>query len=151
MSAPLAALIPREGVVCSDAAATAALGEALGRMLTNGAVLALVGPLGAGKTCLTAGLVRALGVPEEAASPSFAIVHEYPGGRLPVFHYDFYRLETVDELLTIGFDDALGDGVTIVEWADKFPGVFPLETLWLTFELPPDGGRRVFGQTGGPP
>jgi tRNA threonylcarbamoyladenosine biosynthesis protein TsaE len=136
-------VLPGGGVFCADAAATRALGESVGRHLADGAVLALVGPLGAGKTHFAAGVVRGLGVPEDSASPSFAIAHEYTGGPLPVFHYDFYRLDAVDELLTIGFDEALGVGVTIVEWADKFPGVFPAGTIWLEISLPDGGGRKI--------
>lgn len=121
--------------------------EALGRQiaagLTGGEVLALVGGLGAGKTRFTKGLVAGLGHPAEVTSPTFALVHEYRGGRLPVFHLDFYRLGSPDELLAIGWDEMLDEGgVVVAEWADRFPGLLPPDARVFEFEVI-DGGRRV--------
>ena len=143
-------LFSREGVFCASPDDTRALGVALAGELALGAVLSLEGPLGAGKTQLTTGLVAGLGCDSEASSPSFALMHEYTGGRLPVFHFDFYRLEKETELITAGFDDCLPEGVTIAEWGDKFPGVFPRGTLHLRFHLLPQGGRQISGSGGGP-
>jgi tRNA threonylcarbamoyladenosine biosynthesis protein TsaE len=100
--------------------------------LGPGDVIALVGDLGAGKTHFSKGLVRGLGCAEPVSSPTFSLVQEYKGGRLPVFHFDLYRLKHGQELLELGWDDYLeGGGVCLVEWADLFPQFFPQETLWL--------------------
>lgn len=137
-------LLSPGGIICRCAAETGALGKLVADRLMKGAVLSLDGPLGAGKTRFVRGLVEALGCAVAASSPSFALVHEYSGGRLPVFHFDFYRIRDVNELLTAGLDDCLPEGVTIAEWGGKFPDVFPADTLWFRFEiLPEDGGRRI--------
>lgn len=148
MSSPdelLDALFSAEGVVCERPEDTRELGVALAETLAPGSVVSLEGPLGAGKTQFAGGLVRGLGCDSEASSPSFALMHEYSGGRLPVFHFDFYRMESAAELLTSGFDDCVPAGVTIAEWGDKFPGVFPPGAWRLRFELRPEGGRKILG------
>jgi tRNA threonylcarbamoyladenosine biosynthesis protein TsaE len=123
-----------------------ALGAALGAELPPGSVLALVGGLGAGKTRMVKGLARGAGYDGEVTSPTFALVHEYRGGRLPLFHLDLYRLKSADELLAIGWDEFLDEGgLVIVEWADLFPELLPPATRWLRFEVLPEGGRRVTG------
>lgn len=120
------------------------LGRAAATEVRAGTVIALVGGLGAGKTHWTKGLVAALGSPAEVTSPTFGLVHEYPGGRLPVFHLDFYRLDTPEELIGLGWDEYLeADGVIIAEWGDKFPELLPLETRWLVFSIEADGTRTV--------
>lgn len=139
-------LFSPEGILCALPEDTWALGMAVSNHLVLGSVLSLEGPLGAGKTQFAGGLVSGLGCETEATSPSFALMHEYPGGKLPVFHFDFYRMESVDELLTSGFDDCLPEGVTIAEWGDKFPEIFPRGTWWLRFMLRDEGGRRISGR-----
>jgi tRNA threonylcarbamoyladenosine biosynthesis protein TsaE len=120
------------------------LGRAAAATLHAGSVIALVGGLGAGKTLWTKGLVAALGSPAEVTSPTFGLVHEYPGGRMPVFHLDFYRLETPAELLALGWDEYLeANGVVVAEWADKFPDLLPRETTWRIFTIEADGSRTV--------
>ena len=100
--------------------------------LQGGTVIALVGGLGMGKTHFTKGLLRGLGSQEVVTSPTFAILQEYSEGRLPAFHFDLYRLDSVDEVLRLGWDDYLEeDGVVIAEWADRFPELFPENTIWL--------------------
>lgn len=91
--------------------------------LHGGEVLALCGPLGAGKTHFTQGLARGLGIdPSAVTSPTFTLVNEYFGGRLPLYHFDFYRLESESEVQAIGWEEYLDEpGVMVVEWADKFP------------------------------
>lgn len=112
-----------------------------------GCVFALVGGLGAGKTHWTKGFVAGLGSAAEVTSPTFGLVHEYPGGRLPVFHLDFYRLESARELLALGWDEILDqDAVVIAEWGDKFPDLLPEGTAWLHFRVEADGGRTVAAQ-----
>lgn len=123
-----------------------AWGASLGAALAPGSVLALVGGLGAGKTRMVKGLARGAGYGGEVTSPTFALVHEYRGGRLPLFHLDLYRLKSADELLAIGWDEFLDEGgLVIVEWADLFPELLPAGTRWLRFEVLPDGGRRISG------
>lgn len=120
------------------------LGEAAGAAAAAGTVIALVGGLGAGKTRWVKGLVRGLGHPGEVTSPTFSLVHEYRGGRLPVFHLDLYRLKSPEELLAIGWDEFFDEpGVVVVEWADLFPGLLPAGTRWLYFEAPAAGGRTI--------
>ena len=114
-----------------------------------GEVWALVGDLGAGKTHFVQGLAAGLGAKGAVTSPTFTLVHEYPGGRLPVFHFDFYRLRTADEALALGWEEyAEGEGLTVVEWADKFPGLLPPETRWFRFEILDGDGRQITGIPG---
>ena len=119
-------------ILLVDADATLALGRDLGHLVQAGDVLALIGDLGAGKTTLTQGLMQGLGYQEEVTSPTFSIVQEYRGGRLEVFHFDFYRIEEEHELLDLGWDDYLDrDGVIIVEWPTLHPDLLPKNTRWL--------------------
>jgi tRNA threonylcarbamoyladenosine biosynthesis protein TsaE len=120
------------------------LGQAAATLATPGTCFALVGDLGAGKTHWTKGFVTGIGSTASVTSPTFGLVHEYHGGRLPVFHFDFYRMESAEELLAIGWDDYLDqDGITIVEWAGKFPQLLPPGTHWLHITLAEDGSRLV--------
>ncbi|GAA5478384.1 tRNA threonylcarbamoyladenosine biosynthesis protein TsaE [Haloferula helveola] len=121
-----------------------AFGREMASGLAGGEVLGLVGGLGAGKTHFTKGLAAGLGHDGEVTSPTFALVHEYRDGRLPVFHLDFYRLESAEALIGIGWDEMLDEeGVVIAEWADRFPELLPVGTKVLDFEVLPDGSRRV--------
>ena len=123
---------------------TIAFGREIAATLEGGTVLALCGDLGSGKTHFVKGLAEGLGAESEATSPTFTLIHEYRGGRLPLYHVDWYRLDTAAELATIGFDDCLGgNAVVAVEWADKFLEVLPLETRWLRFRYREDGTREV--------
>ena len=102
-----------------SAAETEALGERLASRLTGGEVIAYTGDLGAGKTAFTRGLARGLGITDRVTSPTFTIVNEYDGGRLPLFHFDMYRLSSSDELYDIGWEDYLArGGVCAVEWSE---------------------------------
>ena len=101
---------------------TEALGEKLGKLLRPGTVLAYLGDLGAGKTAFTRGLARGLGCRETVTSPTYTIVNEYLGGRLPLFHFDMYRLTSSDDLWDIGWEDYLDrQGVCAVEWIENVP------------------------------
>lgn len=131
-----------------ERAATAEAMKELGRKFAEtarpGDVFALVGGLGAGKTHWTKGFVAGCGSETEVTSPTFGLVHEYPNGRLPLAHLDFYRLESAAELIALGWDELLEqDGVVVAEWADKFPELLPEGTCWLRFEIEPDGSRIV--------
>ncbi len=101
-------------------AETEALGAALGRILPAGTILAYRGDLGAGKTAFTRGLARGLGYTEPVTSPTYTIVNEYLGGRLPLFHFDMYRLASSDDLWDIGWEDYLDrNGICAVEWSEN--------------------------------
>ena len=96
------------------------IGARLAEQLEPGAVVAFTGDLGAGKTAFTRGLARGLGIPDRITSPTFTIVNEYEGGRLPLFHFDMYRLGSADELFDIGWEDYLRrGGVCAVEWSEN--------------------------------
>lgn len=124
--------------------ATFEWGRELANSLLAGDVVALCGQLGAGKTQATKGIVSGLGSQADVTSPTFTLVHEYLDGRLPVFHFDFYRMDESSQVLTVGWDDILDEaGVVIVEWADLFPDLLPNHTRWFEFETLPDGSRRV--------
>ena len=106
--------------VTHSRAETEALGARLADALETGRVVAFTGDLGAGKTAFVSGMARALGVEERVTSPTFTIVNEYEGGRLPLFHFDMYRLEGADELFHIGWEDYLArGGVCAVEWSEN--------------------------------
>ena len=101
-------------------AETEALGESWGRVAQSGLVIALSGDLGAGKTQLVKGLARGLGITTRVHSPTFTLVNEYGGGRLPLFHLDLYRLETRAQILSAGVEEYLTpNGVTVIEWAER--------------------------------
>ncbi len=142
------ALFTEEGVVCRTVEETVEVGVCLGEGLGVGSVVSLEGPLGAGKTQVVKGLARALGCGDVISSPSFAIVLEYGGEAGAVYHFDFYRMESADELLTVGYDDCLAEGVVLIEWGNKFPEVLPEGTLRLELEVLGDGARRVRGRVG---
>jgi tRNA threonylcarbamoyladenosine biosynthesis protein TsaE len=136
-------LFSNEGVVCQTPEEMVALGQELSVLLQKGTVISLEGPLGAGKTQLSKGVAAALECSDEASSPSFTLVHEYAGGRLPLHHFDFYRLKSSHELIGIGFDDSLGNGAILIEWGDKFPEALPAGAVRVRIEILLDGGRRV--------
>jgi tRNA threonylcarbamoyladenosine biosynthesis protein TsaE len=128
----------------ADAAATEAFGEALGRQLRGGDVVALQGGLGAGKTTLARGVLRGLGHRGDVTSPTFPIVltYEPPDTRLPAWHVDLYRIEDEAELEELGLDEARVDGVLLIEWPERLPALWP-ETLRLTLAEPAGGGRAL--------
>ena len=123
---------------------TIAAGREYGRKAVAGDVFALVGDLGAGKTQFVKGVVVGLGSNAEVTSPTFVLVHEYEGGRLPVYHFDFYRLDKSEAVLRLGFDDyVFGDGVSLIEWADRYPDLIPKQAKWLSFELQGENSRVI--------
>jgi tRNA threonylcarbamoyladenosine biosynthesis protein TsaE len=119
-------------------------GERLAREVQGGDVIALSGDLGAGKTVLVKGLARGLGVTQAVTSPTFTLVHEYPGGRLPLFHIDLYRLDTVEQALAIGIEDYLnGMGVAAIEWAEKVEPLLPPHTTRIRIAWLGENARRI--------
>jgi len=119
-------------------------GAKIATQLRQGDVLALAGDLGAGKTHFVKGLARGLGIENEVTSPTFTLIHEYRGGRLPLYHIDCYRLESTQELAEIGLDEYLGaDGVTAIEWADKFAELIPDDAKWIRFFARENDTREI--------
>jgi tRNA threonylcarbamoyladenosine biosynthesis protein TsaE len=120
-----------------------ALGEGIARCLREGSVVALRGPLGAGKTCLTKGIARGLGVDETITSPTYTIVSEYTG-RLPLYHIDAYRLGGDEDFQAMGGDEFLyGGGVSVIEWSERIPRSIPPDAMVIELGIPEDGGRGI--------
>jgi tRNA threonylcarbamoyladenosine biosynthesis protein TsaE len=116
-------------------AATSRFGEALGRRLGAGDTIALIGDLGAGKTTLARAIARGCGITSPVSSPTFGLIHEYPG-RLPLFHFDPYRLQRAEDLSDLGFHEFFDrGGVVLVEWADKVEQLLPPERITLRLEI----------------
>ncbi|MHA6719519.1 tRNA (adenosine(37)-N6)-threonylcarbamoyltransferase complex ATPase subunit type 1 TsaE [Sphingomonas sp. RS6] len=125
--------------------AALALGAGLAAVVRPGDVIALSGPLGAGKTSIARGLLAALGLEGEAPSPSFAIVQPYdpPEVRIPVLHVDLYRIDDPEEAEELGLHDARAEAVLLVEWPERLSDAAWTDALWLTLEVAPDGARRL--------
>jgi tRNA threonylcarbamoyladenosine biosynthesis protein TsaE len=131
--------------------ATRRLGVRLGAALEVGDVLALIGPLGSGKTTFAQGLAEGLGVPPDrhVASPTFALVNEHPG-RVAFVHADFYRVNDAAELGELGLEEAYDRAAAALEWADRFPHMAPADHLSITFAAEPAGGRLLTVCASGP-
>ena len=122
---------------------TEKVGAALGKILTPGVVIAYRGDLGAGKTAFTRGLARGLGYEEPVTSPTYTIVNEYLGGRLPLFHFDMYRLASSDDLWDIGWDDYLDrNGVCAVEWSENVADALE-DAILITIHKTGETSRRI--------
>jgi tRNA threonylcarbamoyladenosine biosynthesis protein TsaE len=122
---------------------TAALGRELAAGLSPGSVVLLIGDLGAGKTAFARGLAEGLGVPpDEVSSPTFTIMQEYRGGRIPLYHVDLYRLNEPREIDDLGLDEIASDGVLAIEWADRLPSA-PHGAIRVTFEHAGETRRTV--------
>ena len=126
-------------------AETEEFGGAFGRDVLPGVLVGLIGDLGAGKTQFVKGFAKGLGISERILSPTFALLHIYQSGRMPLYHIDFYRLETPDQIIGAGLHEYFSrpDGITIVEWWDRWTGKAPLNLI--TFQLEPinDTERRI--------
>lgn len=130
-------------LICNDAEATRRLGEAVGRAAPAGTVALLSGELGAGKTVFAQGVGRGLGAPTTVNSPTFVLVNEHLGGRLPLRHADLYRLDDLDLIAELGLDQAAEDGVLLVEWPERAGEALPPDHLLvqiapLQAEIPED-------------
>jgi tRNA threonylcarbamoyladenosine biosynthesis protein TsaE len=131
-------------IISCSAKETLRAGCEFGARLKSGDVVALCGDLGAGKTCFVKGVALALGAEDAVTSPTFTLVHEYRAGRLPLFHVDLYRLECERETVGIGLDEYLnGEGVAVVEWADKFRHLMPAGTRWIHFRALDENTREI--------
>ena len=131
-------------LISNSPAETEAIGLQFAKELNVGSILALEGELGSGKTQFTKGLVAGLESSAPVTSPTFTIIHEYPGGRLPVYHFDFFRLENRKSVAHLGLDDYFfGDGVSVIEWADRFPEFIPEQARWILFEIRSENARMI--------
>ena len=136
--------MPSQRFITNGPEETEALGARLARALEPGAVVAFTGDLGAGKTAFVRGLARGLGVQDRVTSPTFTIVNEYEGGRLPLFHFDLYRLGSADELFDIGWEDYLArGGVCAVEWSERMEELLEPGTIRVDLRRGEDEDRRV--------
>jgi tRNA threonylcarbamoyladenosine biosynthesis protein TsaE len=122
--------------ILNSVEATQAVGEGWAEGLKGGEIIALHGVLGAGKTQLVKGLARGLGFRGDVTSPTFTIVHEYRGGRLPIYHLDLYRIRDEKEAVDIGLEEYLpGDGITVVEWPERIASILPTTTAHWELEV----------------
>ena len=128
---------------------TEAIGAALGKIIEPGTVIAYRGDLGAGKTAFTRGLAKGLGCIEIVTSPTYTIVNEYLGGRIPLFHFDMYRLRSSDDLFDIGWEDYLDrGGVCAVEWSENVDDAME-DAIYITIEKLGEDARRITIEGGG--
>ncbi|MGE5654045.1 MAG: tRNA (adenosine(37)-N6)-threonylcarbamoyltransferase complex ATPase subunit type 1 TsaE [Bacillota bacterium] len=128
----------------ADPAATEQWGRCLAEVLQPGLFIALIGDLGAGKTSLSQAIAHGLGIAEPVQSPTFTLMNQYRG-RVTLYHLDLYRLEDAEQVWELGWEEIVeGDGVCLVEWADKFPSVWPDEYMSITLsDSHADGGRQA--------
>ncbi len=147
---------PAEEVLFTESEAeTMALGKKLAAHLSAGDVVATIGELGSGKTRLIQGICTGLGVTQEVTSPTFTLINEYRG-RLPVYHFDFYRITSQEEVWRLGFEEYwFGDGISLIEWADKVSELLPSDRVTITlksfFAEGYEHRRRITIQGGIPP
>ena len=129
--------------ITNSPAETEKVGAALSKILKPGTVIAYRGDLGAGKTAFTRGLARGLGVADPVTSPTYTIVNEYLGGRMPLFHFDMYRLHSADDLWDIGWEDYLErGGVCAVEWSENVADALE-DPIFITIEKTGEESRRI--------
>ncbi len=134
----------------NSAAETRQLGEQIAKELKAGDVILLEGGLGAGKSELARGIARGLGVQETVTSPSFTILNVYDSGRLPLYHFDWYRLESEEELYELGMDEYLGgDGVALVEWPERCPEAVPEQCFRIRLFPEGENTRRIETEAAG--
>jgi tRNA threonylcarbamoyladenosine biosynthesis protein TsaE len=132
-------------IICKNVEETIQAGcEGIKSSLFSGAILALTGDLGAGKTHFVKGIARGLGYDGEVTSPTFTLLHEYRGGRLPIYHLDLYRIEGAQEAIRFGIEDYLpSDGVTLIEWAERIESILPASTEWWEIRIAEDQSRVI--------
>jgi len=131
-------------VVTHSARETEAFGRSLAEKLRPGTVLAFTGDLGAGKTTLTHGIAEGLGITIPVTSPTYTIVNEYNQGRMPLIHFDMYRLGSPEELFEIGWEDYLGqNAIFAVEWSENIQAALPPETVYIQIEKMGETSRKI--------
>ena len=120
------------------------IAQELAKELKGGEVIAFTGNLGMGKTCFTRGLAKGLGFKGEVTSPTFALVNEYRGGRLDVFHFDMYRVGSWDDLYSTGYFEYLDEGgVVVIEWSENIASALDNETIYINIEVTGESSRRI--------
>ena len=120
------------------------LGEKIGKYITPGTILALSGDLGAGKTALSQGIAKGLGIGEQVVSPTFTLIQEYEGGRIPLYHMDMYRLETEREFAQLGLEDYFNsDGVMVIEWAERLGDLLPADHIAIDIQYLSERERKI--------
>jgi len=130
--------------ISNSPAETEAIGRQVAENIDVGSVLALKGELGSGKTLFVKGVVAGLGGSADVTSPTFTILHEYRAGRLPIYHFDLFRIENPQALARLGLDDYFfGDGISVIEWADRFPDFVPEQARWIFFEIKSETQRAI--------
>ena len=136
--------IEKGNFIIDTEAGTRALGLSIADAAEPGDIIALIGDLGTGKTALTKYIAEGLGIKEEVISPTFTIVREYRSGRLPLFHFDVYRLSGPEEFIDAGAEDYLEDsGLSVIEWADIVADALPADALLINIEYAEDDKRRI--------
>lgn len=131
-------------IICRNEEETKEIGYRLGKLLKNGDIVCLTGDLGAGKTTITKSIAKGLDVNEDVTSPTFTIINEYDG-RLPVYHFDVYRILDIEEMYDIGYEEYFyGSGVCIVEWASQIRELIPEEHLWIEIKYGEEVNSREF-------
>ena len=132
-------------IVIKNEEETKKFGEKLCEKLTAGSIVALTGDLGTGKTTLTKAIAAGLGVTDVITSPTFTIVKQYDSGRLPLYHFDVYRIGDVDEMYEIGYEEYFfGDGVCVIEWADLIEEIIPDDAVRIEIEYGEKEGERIY-------
>lgn len=135
----------KQTMILSNEQETIEYGRKLGQNASPGTVIALTGDLGTGKTALTKAIAEGLGVTETITSPTFTIVKEYRSGRLPLFHFDVYRIGDIDEMYELGYEEYFfGDGVCVVEWADLIEELIPEDAMRISIEYGQKEEERIY-------
>jgi tRNA threonylcarbamoyladenosine biosynthesis protein TsaE len=133
--------------ISNSAEETESFGRQFAQNVSPGDVIALTGELGSGKTQFVKGLASALAVTTSVTSPTFTLIHEYSGGRLLIYHFDFFRIEDHQSAERLGLDEYFfGAGLSVVEWADKFPDLIPESARWISFETKSEMQRAITAQ-----
>ena len=136
--------------ITNSPAETEALAEELSKKLHGGEIIAFRGPMGMGKTCFTRGLARGLGFTGQVTSPTFALVNEYVGGRLPLYHFDMFRIESWEDLYSCGFFDYMEmGGVIAAEWSENIEGALDGDVIFVTIEKTDENSRKITVEGGG--
>jgi len=130
-------------MICESAEKTLKAGEQLGKTLSSGDVVALSGPLGAGKTVFARGIAESIGIQEPVTSPTYTLISEYEG-RMPLYHMDLYRLGSPEEFTWLGVEEILnGSGITLIEWSERAGEELPERTITVNIEIADNGNRII--------
>lgn len=138
-----------EKIIIRDEQEARTFGRGLAKKLKPGDVIALIGDLGTGKTTLTKAIAQGLGITEMITSPTFTIVQEYSSGRLPLYHFDVYRIKDLEEMYELGYEEYFfGQGVCVVEWADQIEELIPEDSIVIRIEYGENEEERVYNING---